>query len=41
VVRVEAESLGAARVVHNYGHGGKGVGLSWRCAREVVALVGG
>jgi D-amino-acid oxidase len=38
-VRVEAQQLGAARVVHNYGHGGTGVGLSWGCAREVVALV--
>jgi D-amino-acid oxidase len=38
-VRVEAEPLGAARLVHNYGHGGTGVGLSWGCAREVVALV--
>jgi D-amino-acid oxidase len=41
VVRVEAEQLGAARVVHNYGHGGTGVGLSWGCAREVVGLIGG
>ena len=39
VVRVEAQSLGAARLVHNYGHGGTGVGLSWGCAREVVALI--
>ena len=39
VVRVEAQPLGAARLVHNYGHGGTGVGLSWGCAREVVALV--
>jgi D-amino-acid oxidase len=39
-VRVESEPLGPARVVHNYGHGGTGVGLSWGCAREVVALVG-
>jgi hypothetical protein len=23
--------------VHNYGHGGTGVGLSWGCARDVVA----
>lgn len=38
-VRVEAEPLGAARLVHNYGHGGTGVALSWGCAREVVALV--
>jgi D-amino-acid oxidase len=40
IVRVEAEPLGTARVVHNYGHGGTGVGLSWGCARDVVALVG-
>jgi D-amino-acid oxidase len=36
VVRVEAQT---PRLVHNYGHGGTGVGLSWGCAREVVALV--
>lgn len=40
-VRVEAEQLDAVRLVHNYGHGGTGVGLSWGCAREVVALIGG
>ena len=39
VVRVEAQTLDAARLVHNYGHGGTGVALSWGCAREVVALV--
>jgi D-amino-acid oxidase len=39
VVRVEAQTYGAARLVHNYGHGGTGVGLSWGCAREVAALV--
>jgi D-amino-acid oxidase len=39
VVRVDAQALAAARLVHNYGHGGTGVGLSWGCAREVVALV--
>ena len=37
----EAEPLDSgARVVHNYGHGGAGVTLSWGCAREVVTLVG-
>jgi len=34
-VRLEAEG----RVVHNYGHGGIGVTLSWGCARDVVALI--
>ena len=39
-VRLEAEHLGENRVViHNYGHGGAGVTLSWGCAREVVDLV--
>jgi D-amino-acid oxidase len=34
-VRVEAEG----DVVHNYGHGGSGVSLSWGCADEVSRLV--
>ncbi|WP_406815276.1 FAD-dependent oxidoreductase [Mycobacterium sp. M23085] len=38
-VRVEAEPLGQARCVHNYGHGGNGVTLSWGCARDVVTLI--
>jgi len=39
-VRLEAEHLGAGRVViHNYGHGGAGVTLSWGCAQEVVEIV--
>jgi D-amino-acid oxidase len=38
-VRLEAEPLGRARCIHNYGHGGNGVTLSWGCAREVVRLV--
>lgn len=40
-VRVEAEPLGHARCIHNYGHGGNGVTLSWGCARDVVSLVSG
>lgn len=38
-VRCEQESLGAVRCIHNYGHGGSGVALSWGCAREVVAML--
>lgn len=38
-VRLEVETLGTARCVHNYGHGGNGVTLSWGCARDVVRLV--
>ena len=38
-VRVDAEPLGRARCIHNYGHGGNGVTLSWGCARDVVRLV--
>lgn len=38
-VRVESESLGNVRCVHNYGHSSNGVTLSWGCARDVVRLV--
>ncbi|MCP3140871.1 FAD-dependent oxidoreductase [Pyxidicoccus xibeiensis] len=38
-VRLEAEDVGGRRVIHNYGHGGAGVTLSWGCAEEVVSLV--
>ncbi len=40
-VRLEVEQVGNARCVHNYGHGGSGVTLSWGCAREAVALLMG
>jgi len=44
-VRLESEPLpGGRHVVHNYGHGGSGVTLSWGCALavrdEVAALLG-
>jgi len=39
-VRVERERLAGGRiVVHDYGHGGCGVTLSWACAEDAVELV--
>jgi D-amino-acid oxidase len=39
-VRLEMERLNGLSIVHNYGHGGAGVTLSWGCADEVVSLCG-
>jgi D-amino-acid oxidase len=39
-VRLEEESGGSGRLIHNYGHGGAGVSLSWGCAVEVRDLIG-
>ena len=39
-VRLEAErSAPRQLLIHNYGHGGAGITLSWGCAMEVVALL--
>lgn len=39
-VRVELEVVSSGGIlIHNYGHGGAGVTLSWGCAAEVTALV--
>jgi glycine/D-amino acid oxidase-like deaminating enzyme len=37
--RLESEIVGNKFVVHNYGHGGAGITLSWGCAHEVVDIV--
>ena len=38
-VRLEVEARsGGQRIIHNYGHGGCGVTLSWGCAKEVTRL---
>ena len=38
-VRLEVEAIAGRTIVHNYGHGGAGVTLSWGCADEVASLV--
>ncbi len=41
-VRIEREVVGSgATVIHNYGHGGAGVTLSWGCASDVARLADG
>jgi D-amino-acid oxidase len=37
-VRLESERIGDGVVIHDYGHGGAGVTLSWGCADDVAAL---
>jgi D-amino-acid oxidase len=40
-IRLAEEHLDDLTVIHNYGHGGVGVGMSWGCARAVRELVVG
>lgn len=38
-IRIEAEERNSRRIVHNYGHGGAGVTLSWGSARAALDCV--
>jgi len=38
-IRLEREELDRRPLVHDYGHGGCGVTLSWACAEDATALV--
>ncbi|GAB3816451.1 FAD-dependent oxidoreductase [Micromonospora zhanjiangensis] len=39
-VRVERDVVDGVPIIHNYGHGGSGLTLSWGCADEVLTLSG-
>jgi len=38
-IRLEHQQVGGRHVVHNYGHSGAGVSLSWGCADSVLEIV--
>jgi len=40
-VRLEVENIENVACVHNYGHGGSGITMSWGCAKRCVDLVNG
>ena len=38
-VRLELDNIDGVSCVHNYGHGGSGITMSWGCAKRCVDLV--
>lgn len=38
-IRVDEQLIGRTRLIHNYGHGGIGVSMSWGCARDVTEMI--
>lgn len=38
-IRLEAQTIGDRLVIHDYGHGGSGISLSWGCAHEAVTIM--
>jgi len=38
-IRLEEEMINGKKILHNYGHGGAGVTLSWGCADEIVKMM--
>lgn len=40
-LRLEQEEMEDKRVIHNYGHGGAGVTLSWGCAFQIAEMIDG
>src|SRR5215831_2810669 len=39
MIRLDAQHVAGTRLIHNYGHGGAGVTLSWGCAREISSMI--
>ncbi|HLR26035.1 MAG TPA: FAD-dependent oxidoreductase [Fodinibius sp.] len=40
-LRLEQETVNGKQIIHNYGHGGAGVTLSWGCALEAARIISG
>jgi glycine/D-amino acid oxidase-like deaminating enzyme len=38
-IRLEAETIDNKLIIHNYGHGGSGISLSWGCAQEAINIM--